>query len=195
MNNFTILGKATIVNRKVELHYNIFFKYGHNMIEVNEMLRVDIKEGSSLSIVKELKGYKFNVQDSYKNGDVTTYYILPIGIDVKSIKGLIKLLNKKNKELINVHLYECHITELLSNEEINIIKEYANNKIDLGYKTLDILKVKTGDFSDLEREEIPFNILIDYLQLYINVDNAISLTSYINMVKKHHKELYNMYWG
>ena len=194
MNNFTILGKATMITRKAKLQYNIFFKYGHNTIEVNDMLRIDIKNGLSLSIVRELKGYKFNIEDSYKNGDKTTYYIIPVGRDIKSVKGLIKLLNKKNKELINVHSYECHITELLSNEEINIIKEYANNKINLGYKTLDILKVKTGDFADLEREEIPFNILIDYLQLYMYDNNAISLTSYINKVKKEHKELYNLYW-
>lgn len=194
MNNFTILGKATMITRKAKLQYNIFFKYGHNTIEVNEMLRIDIKEGSSLSIVKELKGYKFNIEDSYKNGDKTTYYIMPIGRDIKSVKGLIKFLKANNKNLTSENLNECHISDLLSVDDINVIKEYANNKIDLGYRTLDILKVKTGDFTNLESEEIPFYILFDYISLYIDDINAPSLTTYINVVKKHHKELYNEYW-
>lgn len=194
MNNFTILGKATMITRKAKLQYNIFFKYGHNTIEVNEMLRIDIKNGLSLSIVRELKGYKFNIEDSYKNGDKTTYYIIPVGRDIKSVKGLIKFLKENNKHLTSENLNECHISDLLSVDDINVIREYANNKIDLGYRTLDILKVKTGDFADLEKEDIPFYILFDYISLYIDNINAPSLTTYINVVKKHHKELYNEYW-
>lgn len=53
---------------------NIFFEPGVNKITVGSIIRIDLELNISLDQVEELKGFNYEIRDSYKN----TYYIMPI---------------------------------------------------------------------------------------------------------------------